>query len=352
MFVSRHVRTIWVIAIILCTVTVKGADSPAAPSPAPRARVVAVHNPDATLDFLPDAAQVEAMVSQAITNLTGKPTVKEAWTSLVGSNEVVGIKVYTSPGGAAGTRPQVAAAVVKGLLAAGLPANHIIIWDRLKADLRHAGYQAIGDQLGVRVEGAAEAGFDAETFYETALVGNLVYGDLEFGSKASGAGRKSFVSKLVTKDMTKIINIAPVINHNSAGVAGNLFSLAMGSVDNINRFGANPERLALAVPEIYALPVLGDRVVLNISDALLCQYEGEDRGLLHYSVALNEIRLSHDPVALDVLALEDLKHFRASSEKTSNRELYKNAALLELGVCELKLIDVVRLGPPGPAWEH
>ena len=96
------------------------------------------------------------------------------------------------------------------------------------------------------------------------------------------------------------------------------------------------------------MPVLGDRVVLNISDALICQYEGEERGLLHYSVDLNEIRLSRDPVALDALALQDLersRRARSQVELPSNWELYKNAALLELGIADLKHIDITMLKP-------
>jgi len=54
-----------------------------------------------------------------------------------------------------------------------------------------------------------------------------------------------------------------------------------------------------AVPEIYALPVLSDRVALNIVDALICQYQGEERSLLHYTAALNQLRFSRDPVALE-----------------------------------------------------
>src|SRR5439155_24177080 len=131
--------------------------------------------------------------------------------------------------------------------------------------------------------GSAQAGYDEKIFYDTALIGNLVWGDLEFGKKGEGIGRKSFVSKLVTREITKIINITPLLNHNEASVCGNLFSLAIGSVDNTTRFEFDGARLATAVPEIYALTNLSDHVALNIVDALICQYEGGQRGLLHYS---------------------------------------------------------------------
>src|SRR5207249_1582974 len=132
------------------------------------------------------------------------------------------------------------------------------------------------------------------------------------------------------QEMTKIINVTPLLNHNLAGVSGNLYSLSAGSVDNFVRFESDPDRLATAVPEIYALPALCDRVVLNIVDALVCQYEGEERGLLHYSVSLNQLRLSRDPVALDALSLQELEHQRQAANAPTvkpNLDLYSNAAL-------------------------
>jgi hypothetical protein len=312
-------------------------------------KVISVHEPQATTAFEANASRVQGMVDTGIIGLTGKASSAEAWRSLASTNEIIGIKVYSSPGASAGTRPEVVAAVVNGLLHAGFATNHIIVWDRYLAHLRRAGYLELETRFGIRVAGAVDTGFDQNTFYDTASIGNLVYGDLEFGSKEDGAGRKSYVSTLVTRSITKIINIAPVLNHNGAGVTGNLFSLALGSIDNVIRFESSPEHLASAVPELYALPALGDRVILNISDALLCQYQGEERSLLHYTVALNEIRFSRDPVALDVLALEDLVRNRrshANVEFPVNREIYKNAALLQLGVADLNHIDLTKLKLP------
>ncbi len=311
--------------------------------PAP---VVIVQDAAATKDFSPDFARVAAMVVRAITNLTGQTTPAAAWKSLVSTQDIVGLKVFSEPGPNSGTRPAVVGAVVAGLLAAGIPPEHIVIWDRRLIDLRLAGFVALAKQLGVRADGSAEAGYDETVFYETPLLGNLVWGDLEFGSKNPGVGRKSFVSKLVKARMTKIINITPLLNSNETGVVGNLLSLALGSVDNAARFESDADRLARAVPEIYALPVLSDRVVLNIVDALICQYEGEERSLLHYSTVLNQLRFSRDPVALDVLSIQELNAQREATQSPqvkTNMDLYDNAALLELGVSDPKKIPVVHL---------
>jgi hypothetical protein len=311
-------------------------------------RVVIAENPSAVTDFQPDAAIVQDMVSRGITDLTGKATIAGAWRSLVSTQDVVGIKVCSAPGEISGTRPAVVAAVIHGLLDAGLPPDRIIIWDKRSDNLRAAGFSRLAEQLGVRVAGAADAGYDPTNFYnpDTATIGNLVWGDYEFGKKGEGVGRRSFVSQLVSRDLTKIISVAPLLNDNITGVYGHLYSLAIAGVDNTWRFEGDPGRLAVAVPEIYALPLLGDRVVLNITDALIGQYEGGERGLLHYSAVPNQLWFSHDPVALDTLAVRELERERRAANApqfTPRLEIYTNAALLQIGVNDPAKIQVEKI---------
>ena len=327
-------------------VPVQAANPFATERDAPRARVVTVYDRNATEAFRPRPEKIEPMVDRAITHLTGKAAPRDAWLSLVSTQDVVGLKVYSAPGQNSGTRPAVAASVARGLINAGLPPKQIIIWDKSEYDLRQAGYFTLADELGVRVAGSAQAGYDPTNYYDTPLIGSLVWGDFEFGREGEGVGRKSFVSKLVSREMTRIINITPLLNHNRAGVSGNLFGLAMGSVDNTLRFESGASRLAAAVPEIYALPVLGDRVALNIVDALICQYEGGQRALLHYSAVLNQLRFSRDPVALDMLSIKELDRQRRAARAPNvkpNLELYRNAALLELGVSDVARVGVETL---------
>jgi hypothetical protein len=315
-------------------------------NPGQRVRVVTVEDPAAIDAFRPRPDVVRAMVDRAITNLTEKTSVAAAWRTLVKTQDIVGIKVFSSPGPNSGTRPAVAAAVVEGLLAARVPPDHIIVWDKYDVDLRLAGFFDLAERYGIRVAASASAGWDQGVFYESEILGNLVYGDLEFGMKSTGTGRKSFVSKLVSRDLTKIINITPLLNHSAAGVSGNLYSLATGSVDNLIRFEVSPGRLARAVPEIYAMEAVGDKVVLNITDALIGQYEGEERGLLHYSAILNQLRFSKDPVALDILSIRELDRQRTAAKApvvVPNFDLYDTAALLQLGLSDLKRIEVDKI---------
>ncbi|HOW64112.1 MAG TPA: DUF362 domain-containing protein [Candidatus Paceibacterota bacterium] len=302
---------------------------------APHTRIVVVDDPNAVRAFRVNSEKIRPMLALGLTKLTQKPTETEAWRSLVQSQEVIGIKLFSSPGRLVGSRPEVVAAVVQSLKESGFPASRIFLWDKYRADLESAGMVALARELGIEAASSAEEGYDEKVFYENPLLGQLVWGDRDFGSQEADTARKSYVTRLLTRRITKIINIAPLLNHNQAGVSGLLYSLALGSVDNVKRFEGHSGRLATAVPEIMALPEIGDRVVLNIVDALICQYEGEQRSLLHYSTVLNQIRLGLDPVALDLLSAREIQNQRRKSGRPPgriNQELFDNAALLELGV--------------------
>jgi hypothetical protein len=309
------------------------------------ARVVQVDGVGLQSAFLADDARVASAFDHGLLTLTRTTNLAPAWLSLVRTNDIVGIKVFSPPGPLCGTRPAVVAAIVRGLLAAGLPPRNIIIWDKHAEDLRAAGFFQLGAQLGVRVTGAVEAGYDENTFYlpDAPIIGSLVWGDSEFGKKGDGIGKKSFVSRLVSRQVTKIISVVPLLNENNAGACGHFFSLALGSVDNTRRFEGDPDRLSVALPEIYALPSVGDKVVLHVTDALLGQYQGGPAGFLQYATVLDQIWLGHDPVALDTLALKEIARQRRSfnvPQAKANYQIYTNAVLLQLGIDEPSRIQI------------
>jgi hypothetical protein len=313
-----------------------------------RVPIVVAEHPGATLRFAPQLSVVSNMVAQGVTELTGQGSPSAAWRSLVATNETVGIKVFSRPGAISGTRPPVAESVVQGLLAAGLPPTNIVVWDYHLSDLRLAGYLELERKYGIQVAGSADSGYDLETFYDTPLLGKLVWGDVEFGRSGPGVGRRSFASRLVLTGFQKIISIAPLLNNNQAAVSGHCWGLALASVDNTLRFENTPGRLAEAVPELLAVEGLDlrDRLVLAITDAMLCQYQGEERQLLHYSTVLDQLWFATDPVALDVLAIDAIEFHRlqrALPGKPPDRTLYENCSLLELGVSSTNRMDVRHL---------
>ncbi len=312
------------------------------------ARIVIVQGEDLLQHFLPYDDRVAEAFNRGLAQFTRTTNLADAWHSLVTTNDTVGLKIFSEPGPLAGTRPAVVRAVVRGLLAAGLPAEKIILWDKRLASLRAAGFVELGKELGISVVGAAESGYDTNTFYlpDSPVIGALVWGDVEFGKTNSGAGKKSFVSKLVSQRVTKIISVAPLINENDASLCGHFFSLGLGSLDNTRRFEGSGERLATALPEIYALPVIGDRVVLNVTDALIGQHQGGPATYLQFSTVLQQLWFSRDPVALDTLALQELIRERRQHDAPqlpNNFQIYTNATLLQLGISDPARIHIEKL---------
>ena len=329
---------------------VLGLDSLAAAPPEPNdssaARVVSVYHPAATDTFIPEAKTIETMVERGLKQLWHSPDTAPGWRSIINPSDVVGIRIHSSQGKTSGSRPAVVSAVVKSLIRSGHPAAQIIVWDRNLSSLRAAGYLSLKQSLGIQVLGARDLGYDENVFYESSLIGTMIWGDHEFGKKEEGRGKKSFVSNLLTQQITKVINVTPLLNHNHASVNGCLLGLAMASVDNTIRFQGDGDRLAIAIPEINAVAEVGDRVVLNVVDALIAQYQGQTQARLQDSTVLNELRFSSDPVALDVLSIAELERQRTQKGIESgfiNRSLYENATLLQLGVSDPERIVIESL---------
>ena len=317
-----------------------------------RATIIVAHQTGATVAFTPGANAARQLVALAFRAQSSDKTTATAWRSVLEPKDVVGFKVTSSPGPVAGTRPVVVRALIESLREIGHPATQIVIWDRRKTDLIEAGFARLAEELGVRCVGVDEAGWDDAKGYDSPVPGRLVHGDFEFGRRESVSGggilgRKSHATRLLTHDVTKIITVAPLLNHNQIGVNGHIASLGLGSVDNTLRFEDSADRLAEALPEICALDEIFPKLALCVTDAMLCQYRGEERTLLHYAVATDELWLSADPVALDTFALQELAFARqrapVDGEKPFKTEVYRNCELLELGVADLKRIDLRRV---------
>ena len=325
-----------------------GTNAPARPAANAGAAVIDVKDAGATTSFVPDPTVVRQMVSTGLQRLTGTTNVTAAWATLVKAEDVVGFKVTAGPGAVSGTRPAVVEALIRSLLDAGHAPGRIVIWDKRQTDLTAAGWYQLASQLQVRCIASEDAGWDSTKSYDSPILGRLVAGDLDFGKKdTDGVGRKSYVTRLLTHDITKIVTVAPVLSHSVSGVHGHLTGLAWAGVDNTIRFFNDPARMAESVPEICALDDIMPKVVLAVGDALICQFRGEERTLLHYAEALNQLRFSRDPVALDSLAIADIERARSQAkiagEKAFATELYSNAELIDLGIASLSRINVTHI---------
>lgn len=327
---------------------ISGVGTNAAPSTGTKAKIHAVSDPAATSAFVPDLDVVRKLVEKGLLALAGKTNAGAAWKVWVKSSDVVGFKVISAPGALTGTRPAVVEALIDSLVRSGHPATNIVIWDRQARDLKAAGFLELARRLGVRCVATTDAGWDGTQFYESAVQGKLVFGDLEFakGDRFS-VGRRSHVSKLLTQEVTRIIPVTPILTHHSGGIYGHLLSLAFGSVDNMYRFETDPSRTEESVPELCALDDLMPKVAFGVTDALVGQVRGDDKARLHDTIALNALRFGTDLVALDVTSMADVmaarKAYPIEGERPLRTDLFFNAELLELGIANTNRIEVSRV---------
>ena len=292
-----------------------------------------------------DKKRVNQMVEAGLLQVTGHDNPTAAWLALVSPEDTVGIKVNAGPGQVSGTRREVVDSVIRGLLEAKIPAGKIIIWDASLSELQDAGYRTLAKRHGVRLAGSKDSGWDETVVLDKAILGALIDGDLEFKAGEEIDSRKSHFSRLITREITRIISIQPLINHNRVGISGHLVGLNSGAVENDRRFSVSDSIFVTALPDIIAKTddketrYIGDRLALCITDALYMQYLGQSKSLLHYTEPLGQLWFSTDPVALDVLGIETLEAKRQDLEvefHPPRSQLYENAAAVFIGESDPK----------------
>ena len=134
------------------------------------------------------------------------------------------------------------------------------------------------DPAGVRTEYSSEAynnvqldmeGYDRDHFMEMALI--------KPGENPNDPHfRRSYVCKVVTQKINKMINLTVLKHHQSAGVTIALKNMSHGLVNNVNRSHLTPTQNACGVfiPSVVSLPVIRQKAVLHICDAVKASYHG------------------------------------------------------------------------------
>ncbi len=297
--------------------------------------ILIINCPTATVDFIVNDTAVRVAIDTGICKLTGASDITNAWKHFLNTNDVLGIKVFTKPGPVCGTRVGLVGALVSSIIASGiLPNTNIIIWDHNKVDLTNAGFLNLEKKWGIQVLDVLQTGYDTNVFYENPIVGNLNWGDVEFGLSPENTSRKSRVTRILSQKVTRLFLITPLVYHPRFGICGHLYHLGLQSVDNTQRFIRDQDTFAIAIPEICAIEQIGDKLALCITDALLCQYEGGPTGQPHYVVPLNQIWIGTDPIATDLLGLQQIQKVRQKMGLPlikRSLQLWENASLLQLG---------------------
>jgi hypothetical protein len=337
------------------------------PTPLPnRSYVYRIGNSEAIADYETNSAVVRRMVDDLVMAATGQPTVASAWGSLVKPSDVVGIKVCANGAPLFSSHPAVIDAIVAGLAEAGVPPQNIVVWDRDEHLLKVAGFHA--RNAGYRLMWS-EGNYDPKAVLTSPISGKLIYGDLLFMAKTPDTLREepkegpvekekekrkprtldnlsdeSHLSSVLSRVVTKVINV-PVLSDNVfCGLSGALYNMTIQNLDNWRRLVQDPVNGDPSIPEAYADPRIGDKVVFQVMDGLIALYAGAPFGDANYAIHYGTLYASKDPVAMDAVALKRIDEWRigAQMEPASKTAKYLQTAFsYGLGNADLSKIEVV-----------
>jgi uncharacterized protein (DUF362 family) len=302
--------------ILLCAITTGLAQTP---QPAATPSIVySVHDSRSIKGYETNPRIVREMVNRLVLAATGQPEVGKAWASLVSPNDKIGIKICAAGGELFTTHHDIVNAIVDGLAAAGHPRSSIIVWDRSLGGIKGAGYRSAVDGFQLKAI-APHDGYDPKASLSAALLGKLVWGDFEyFGdagkmavlSDTEKTSNVSHFSKIVSTEVTKIINVPVMSISETNGIAGCIYNMTIPNIDNWRRFAQGSRFGAESLAEIYANPIIAKKVVLNLMDGLIAQYAGGPQPQPNYAIHHATLYASKDPVALDAVALRYFEQWR------------------------------------------
>jgi uncharacterized protein (DUF362 family) len=276
------------------------------PGPYP-GQVVAVHHDGSIIGDQYQAEPVRQMMERGMKELTHADSWTDAWRQFFEPGDVVGIKL--NPVGAPHviSAPEVLHPIIDGLEKAGVKRQNIIAYDRYRDQFQEAGFTKWLPE-GVRWMSASEKylniqmdmeGYDADVYRELPLINPAYFKDYR---AADPHIRRSYAARFLTKEINKLVNVCVLKHHQSAGVTLALKNLSHGLVNNVNRSHATTTANAcgIFIPSIVDLPVVRQKVVLNILDGVKAAYHGGPGGKVgKYMWAHKTMYFATDPVSLD-----------------------------------------------------
>jgi uncharacterized protein (DUF362 family) len=318
-------------------------------------KVVIARDPNSVIDDVPVESVAYAMIAKSMLELTGAARTEDAWRLFVSPGEKIGLKVNPVAGRLLSTSHAVVQSVVRQLTESGIDRKDILIWDRRDMELKDTGFTT-ENYPGITIRGTecqdsggsftdengklyGERNIDKEWYYWADVEGEY---DAETMPYMINGGKYSYFTKIVTREVDKIINI-PVLKNAGASITNAMKNLAFGSVTNTGRLHASLWNETCA--EVCAFSPLRDKVVLNISDGLRGCFNGGPGASPQFICNYNTILVSSDPVAMDRIAYDIVAAKRI--EEGIQREptpgvlsFLSMASSLGLGIADKERIDL------------
>ena len=326
--------------------------------PSSRARVVHAIDSQAVRLLTPDPNRVRKLFNAALLQFTNCQDTGAAWKKIISPTNHIGIKINTLPGPIMSSRLSLVETIIDGLESAGVARKHIIIFDRYALHMETAGYPIGQRPDGVTITATVpHVGYDPTIPLDFPIPGKLVWGDLEFKRKGQQEpldhetspndndqlSAKSYLSKILTQQVDKVINIGIPTTDHRLGIYGCELNITLALIDNFRRLQQPSFAREDSITTILSNPIIQKKCVLHILDALIAQYAGGPRFDPNYCWSPKSIYISRDAVALDAIALQLINKQRPSAELAPIQDqaaYIQTAASNGLGVADLSHIDI------------
>ena len=276
----------------------------------------------------PKAEIAERLLERVLVDLTGAPNLTTALGRFIHPSDTVAIKVNGIAGQVGHTVAvnfEVIAPLVRGLLAMGVPAQNITVYEQYPTYL-------MGCRVNVR-------DFQLPEGVRTGTHNNR---DHAMPKIAVFKAIQTRYCRFFT-DATAVINLTMMKDHSLCGFTGALKNITHGNIDNPHEH--HDHRASPQIAMLYNHPIVQTRVRLHISDAFKIIY---DKGPLDKDprtrVPHGALYASTDPVALDTIGHQVIEAERKarggmSLDKAGRPPHYiRQAAEMGIGVHDLNLI--------------
>jgi uncharacterized protein (DUF362 family) len=262
-------------------------------------RVVEVFHADSISGNRVSQPIIGRMLNEGMKELTGESSPTAAWQRFIEPHDIVGIKINSSGAPVCYSSPEIVREIIASLRSIGVPAQNIIVFDRYADEIEMASYQTLVP-VGTRVVGIEYGAFDAARYDFDA------YCDADFFGESE---TRSYLAKVVTQELTKIINIPTMKDHSASGVTGCLKNLGYGCFNNVARTHQQPYTFTDPfIGYLCSTEPLRSKAVLNILDGMREVWHGGPlTSNWKFVDEAKTLYIGTDPVAVDTVELEALE---------------------------------------------
>jgi uncharacterized protein (DUF362 family) len=258
----------------------------------------------------PEPAAAKAMLEKAILELTGAKTIAAAWQKFVHKDDKLAIKVNgIAKGKKFGTNKELVDVILEGVMAAGVPATSITIYEQYNSFL-----------AGTRIEAG-----NVPTGVKTAIHGNsdMATPDIDIMDGKTAIPTK-FCRQLM--EATAVINVSLIKDHSICGYTGCLKNMTHGSINVPSKHHAH--KASPQIAQLYAHEAIKSRVRLHVTDGYKVMYDGGPVEVVSF-VPHEAVYVCTDPVAMDVIGYELVDKVRIEKGMKSLKDVGREPAYIQ-----------------------